>query len=68
VCKNCTVVAAGINHAHGFVAVQPYDTVDGRIMTAVYGIDPYCVPYRSDGDLRLDGTGTVAVIRMPLSR
>jgi hypothetical protein len=47
---------------------KPYDTVDGRIMTAVYGISPYRIPYHSADDSRLNGAGTVAVIRMPLSR
>ena len=44
---------------------KPYNAVDGRILTAVYGVDPYrnrtifiyfSSPY---------GTGTGAVIRMP---
>jgi hypothetical protein len=47
---------------------MPYDAVDGRIMTAVYGVDPYRIPYRSSSVSSLDGTGTVAVIRMPSSR
>ena len=42
--------------------------VDGRMTTAFYGVNPYRIPYRSAYIPSFDGTGTAAVIRMPLSR
>ena len=47
---------------------MPYDAVDGRMMTAIYGVDPYRIPYRPAYVSSPNGTGTVAVIRMPSSR
>jgi hypothetical protein len=44
------------------------DAVDGRKMTAWYGVDPYRMPYRLKKVLEPDGTVTVAVIRVPLGR
>ena len=47
---------------------EPYDAVDGRTITAVYGVYPYRTPYRTIIFFGPNGTGTVAVIRMPSSR
>ena len=44
-----------------------YDTDDGCIMTAIYGINLYCNLYCLAYGSRLNGMDTVAVIWMPLS-
>jgi hypothetical protein len=47
---------------------KPYDTVDSRILKVFYGVVPYRSPYRSPQVSNPNGTVTVAVIRMPVSR
>ena len=47
---------------------KPYSTIDGRITTADYGINLYRIPYHSANRLGINGTGTEAIVRRPLSR
>lgn len=63
-----TLGTACFSQILGDMPYMPYDAVDGRTMTASYGVDPYRMPYCLKKVLEPDGTVTVAVIRVPSGR